>query len=498
MRTDLIHELELLVRSRYRLIFIETPEEGLTDNSIRFLASRLRLPYFTWKITDGLVRKDIRTGGPIYKSEDISVALEHIYTSNFPGIYHIKHVEGIFDKPEITSRLKDIAIKYSKTDFAVIVTGYHLEIPYLLKPYSSYVELPPPDVNEYRTLLDSIIRDVSLRSTPKIELDETGINLLLNSIKGLSLTEAEKVLTRIIVEDNKLSSEDIVAIRDIKKSIIEKDGILEYFPFEETLDDIADLKNLKRWLAKRKRIISNPLEAKEFGLSFPKGVLLIGVPGCGKSLCAKAVANEWSLPLLKFDTSNLYDKYIGETEKNLKRVFTTAEKMSPVILWIDEIEKAFTFSASNEDSGLSARVFGSFLSWMQERRGDVFIVATANDVSRLPPEFLRKGRFDEIFFVDLPDAESREAIFAIHLKKRGRDPRKFDLSKLATLSDGFTGSEIEQVVVSALYTAFSEKKELTTEILEAEIKMTLPLSVTMAEKINSLREWAKDKSVMAN
>jgi SpoVK/Ycf46/Vps4 family AAA+-type ATPase len=262
--------------------------------------------------------------------------------------------------------------------------------------------------------------------------------------------------------------------------------------------DIADLSGLKSWLSKRKEIITDSRRARDFGLSFPKGILLLGVPGCGKSLCAKAVAMEWGLPLLKLDSSNLYNKYIGESEKNFKRAMKTAEKLSPVILWIDEIEKAFSSSSSDEDGGVSMRIYGSFLSWLQDRKGDVFIIATANDVAKLPPEFLRKGRFDEIFFVDLPDAESRKSIFEIHLKKRGQEPSRFDLKQLVELTDGFSGSEVEQVIVSGLYTAFSAKKELTTEILLDETKLTRPISITMSERIAWLREWAKDRTVSAH
>ncbi len=279
--------------------------------------------------------------------------------------------------------------------------------------------------------------------------------------------------------------------------MVEREGLLEYYPAEQTMASIADLANLKNWLAKRKNVIANPLKAEEFGLSFPRGVLLLGVPGCGKSLCAKAVASEWRLPLLKFDTSNLYNKYIGESEKNFKRAIRAAERMAPVVLWIDELEKAFAVGGT-EDGGVSQRILGTFLSWMQDRKGEVFIVATANEIERLPPEFLRKGRFDEIFFVDLPDRATRKEIFRIHLASRGQDESGFDLDHLAGEADGFTGSEIEEAVVSGLYTAFSNDRTLTTSSLELEIRGTVPLSVTMAERIQALRAWAGSRTVPAN
>ena len=257
------------------------------------------------------------------------------------------------------------------------------------------------------------------------------------------------------------------------------------------------LRHLKEWLEKRKNVVANPLRAEEFGLSFPRGVLLLGVPGCGKSLSAKAVSSEWGLPLLKFDTSNLYNKYIGESEKNFKRAIRAAERMAPVVLWIDELEKAFAVGGT-EDGGVSQRILGSFLNWMQDRRGEVFIVATANEIERLPPEFLRKGRFDEIFFVDLPGTETRREIFSIHLSSRGQNPGAFDLDSLAEETEGFTGSEIEEVVVSGLYTAFSEDQALTSSDLVREVQGTVPLSVTMEEKISALRAWASTRTVRAN
>jgi SpoVK/Ycf46/Vps4 family AAA+-type ATPase len=298
------------------------------------------------------------------------------------------------------------------------------------------------------------------------------------------------------VEDGRLAANDIQHVIDVKRQVVEREGLLEYYPTEETMAGVADLKNLKAWLAKRKAVVQNPERAEEFGLGFPRGVLLLGVPGCGKSLSAKAVASEWELPLLKLDPSNLYNKYVGESESNFKRAMAAAERMAPVVLWIDELEKAF--ASGSDDGGVSQRILGSFLSWMQDRRGDVFVVATANAIERLPPEFLRKGRFDEIFFVDLPDAETREDVLRIHLESRGHEPNGFDLPALAAETDGFSGSELEQVVVSALYTAFSSGGSLDTTALRSEVDATRPLSVTMSEKIDGMRAWAAGRTVGAN
>ncbi len=495
---DKLRELELLIRSHYSLIFIDTAEEDRAQTMLTLLAGRMKLPYFYWTRTKGLNRGDIESKGPVYGSADITQALCHIESSKFQAIYHFKGMEDLLEDKHSAAMVKDAASQYSKNYGAIIITGNDPTIPDILRPMSAYFKMPAPDREEYRELLGRVVRDLYSRMTVDVKLSGEDTERLLNNIKGLTLTEAEKIITKIIVEDGILSSEDIRKVIDSKRDIVEKEGVLEYYPAEESMDDIADLTTLKSWLSKRKEIISRPQKAQEFGLSFPKGVLLLGVPGCGKSLCAKAVAMEWSLPLLKMDPSNLYNKYIGESEKNFKRAMNTAEKMSPVILWIDEIEKAFSTGGESEDGGVSKRIFGTFLSWLQDRKGDVFVVATANDVQKLPPEFLRKGRFDEIFFVDLPDEEARLSIFKVHLGKRGKNPGDFDLPGLVRITDGFSGSEIEQVIVSGLYTAFSAKKELSTQILTDEISLTCPLSETMAEKITWLREWASGRTVSAH
>lgn len=492
---DPLKDLKLLIRSRYCIIFLDTAEEDRAEILLEHLADHLRLPFFRWTRTKGLKREDAK--GAVYGSTDLSIAFAHIEHSQFAGIYHFKGLGDFLEDKSVAAALKDAALPFSKNDGAIIITGQDYDIPDALKPMSATLKLPEPGIREYEELLNHIIRDLYGKIDVKVEMTPEDMNRLLGNIRGLTLMEAEKILTRVIVEDGKLCPDDIRKVTESKKSIVERDGLLEYYPVEESMADIADLAGLKSWLAKRRKIITDPAKAAEFGLSFPKGVLLLGVPGCGKSLCAKAVAMEWGLPLLKLDPANLYNKYIGESEKNFKRAIKTAEKLAPVILWIDEIEKAFSQSGDSEDSGVSTRIFGTFLSWLQDRKGDVFIVATANDVAKLPPEFLRKGRFDEIFFVDLPNAKAREAIFKIHLKKRGKEPGRFDIPLLVETTEGFSGAEIEQVIVSGLYTAFSDKTELSDGALLNEISHTRPLSVTMAEKIEWLREWARERTVKA-
>jgi SpoVK/Ycf46/Vps4 family AAA+-type ATPase len=293
-----------------------------------------------------------------------------------------------------------------------------------------------------------------------------------------------------------LNRQDLDRIVDIKKDLLESAALLEYIAPQDGMDQIGGLKSLKAWLRKRSRAFS--AGAKRFGITPPKGIFLLGVQGCGKSLAAKAVAREWGLPLLILEPGRLYDKFIGESEKNLERALMIAERMAPCVLMVDEIEKAFAYGGSAEaDAGLSRRVFGRILRWMQDRKAPVVVVATCNDVTQLPPELMRKGRFDEIFFIDLTDAEDRKAIFSVHLSKRKRDPAGFDLDALTAASEGFSGAEIEQAVVSGLYTAFAEGKELNTPHIVNELRVTKPLSVIRQEAITDLRLWAQDRTVMA-
>ncbi|MFH1619641.1 MAG: AAA family ATPase [bacterium] len=490
-----LKDLELLIRSRYGLILLDTIEEERAETLLAHLADSLTLPVFFWTRTKGLRRSGEKTA--VYGSTSASGALEHIENSDLPALY-VFH--GLWDymSDKITgAKLMDASSGFSSKRGAILLTGTPAELPENLRPMSAVYRLPRPGMAEYRALLSRIIRDLSRKIDLRVAISDADTNRLLTNIKGLTMMEAEKILTRVMVEDSQLTPDDVRSVSLAKKELVEKEGLLEYYPAENSMADIADLAGLKAWLAKRKEMSMNPDGARDFGLSFPRGILLTGVQGCGKSLCAKAVAMEWGFPLLKLDPSNLYNKYIGESERNFRRAIKTAEQMAPVVLWIDEIEKAFASSASGSDDGVSLRIFGTFLSWLQDRKAEVFVVATANDISRLPPEFIRKGRFDEIFFVDLPTPEARKAIFVIHLKKRGREPGNFDLPALVRISDGFNGAEIEQAVVAGLYTAFSSKKKLSTELLTAEIHATNPLSRTMAEKIAELREWSKGRTVSA-
>lgn len=492
--SDSLRDLEMLVRSRYGVIRLETIEEDRAKSLLTHLADKMGLPLFVWTVSRGLRRRGQETS--IFNTGELPQALAHITAAQLPAIYLFIGLSQELADRRLASLLQESSEHLASRSGAIVITGEALPLDDLLAPSVAVVRMAPPGRQEYWALLKEVVRDVNQRIPVQVSMTDAELNKLLDNLKGLTLLEAEKVLTRAVVEDGLLSAEDIQFVIDAKRKIVEKEGVLEYYPAQESLGDIADLKTLKEWLRKRKLFLINPDEAARFGLSFPRGILLLGVPGCGKSLCAKAVANEWGLPLLKLDPSGLYNKFVGETEANFRRAMAVAERLQPVVLWIDEIEKAF--AAGDQDGGVSQRVLGTFLSWMQDRKGDIFIVATANDVSRLPPELLRKGRFDEIFFVDLPDLESREAIFRIHLERRKQDPAPFPLTELAHAAEGFSGAELEQVVVSALYAAYSAQQPLAPEALFAELKATRPVAETMAERIAWLRDWAKERTVSAH
>lgn len=500
---ELLDQLDLLVRSRYGLIIVDTLEEERVEELCKQIASNLELHYYSWTRSHGLRRGmnatdaciDTETAQPVKEAADALRLVER----EGSGIFHFAGLAAWFGDPLVERHIRDVAMQFAQRRGALVVSGHeNVRLPDSLRPHATIVQLPPLRFEDYRALVERVVREQSARMPVKVELAPTERVRLVQNLTGLSLVEAEKVVNQLILDDGALRADDVGLALEAKRKMVQQDGLLEYWPADEGMANVAGLAGLKAWLAKRRIIVADPLRATEFGLSFPKGVLLLGVPGCGKSLCAKAVAHEWGLPLLKLDPANLYDKYIGDSEKNFKRAMQTAERLAPIVLWIDELEKAFAAGSGEEDGGVSRRVFGAFLSWLQERRGDVFVVATSNDVAKLPPEFIRKGRFDEVFFVDLPSAQARCAIFTIHLRKRKQDPASFDLAQLAGASEGFSGAEMEQAIVSGLYTAFSAGTPLTTDILLAELAGTRPLSRTMQERLNDLRSWAAARTVNAD
>ncbi len=511
-----MRDLALLIRSRHPIIFIETEEKDRVQSLLMHLADQQKLPFYVWTRSRGLKHhfelasaKAQSERAPQFAGMSAPTVLESPHQATLEplsalsevqqrkqrAIYNFQGLSHDLDKPIVASKLRDAARQFMEHEGSIIISGdVPSELPTTIRSLCTVLQLPTPAQHEYQQLVERLYRDLARRHPIELHIGRAELQQLSRNLQGLTLLEAEKILTRLMIEDMRLGPDDIRRISEAKKSIIERDGLLEYYPTEDSLDDVAGFAGLKTWLARRRAIIQKPEQAREFGLEFPKGILLLGVQGSGKSLCAKAVASDWGLPLLKMDPASLYNKYIGETERNFRRATQAAERMAPVVLWLDEIEKAFA-GQGDTDSGVSRRVLGNFLGWLQERKGDVFVVATANDVSQLPPELIRKGRFDEIFFVDLPNEASRARILEVHLRKRKRKPEAFDVALLAQRSVGFSGAELEQVVVAGLYAAFAEGLELSSEILLQELQQTVPLSRTMSEKLQNLRDWAQGRAV---
>ncbi|HEX5642396.1 MAG TPA: AAA family ATPase [Thermoleophilia bacterium] len=496
MSQDPLHDFQLLIRSRYGALLVETTEEDRAEALAERAAWQLQLPLFVWRRATGLRRAGAPTG--VYGTEDPRTALGHVVSSQLPALYVFHGLGPELERPDVADLLREAARQLAGRSGAIVLTGANVRLPGSLRVEVGPLHLPMPTRDEYESLQQRVVKDVSTRMGVQVSLAPADQDRLLANLQGLTLAEAEKLLTRVLVEDGRLDAGDVKRIVEAKRELVERDGLLEFQPAVHSLDDIADLVHLKEWLEKRRLFMEDRQRAADFGLEFPRGVLLVGVPGCGKSLCAKAVAAAWGLPLVRLDPGALYDKYIGETEQNFRRAMASADRLAPLVLWIDEIEKAFAAGGEDADGGTSLRVLGSFLSWLQERRGDVFVVATANDVQRLPAELLRKGRFDETFFVDLPDEETRAVILDIHLRRRKQAPDRFDLRLLAAESEGYSGAELEQVVISALYTAFSAKVAPTTALLLDELRRTPPIASTAREKIAFLRAWAEGRTVPAN
>ncbi|PYQ56508.1 MAG: AAA family ATPase [Acidobacteria bacterium] len=464
------HELKTLVLSFHSLLTIETVEEERVRSLLIEVANDLRLPFYEWSVTDGLRRL---RGASMDMTQDALMALKNMDRLDFDAIYLFKDLAPHLSNANIARALRDLAQK-------------------LISTRSIKFELQLPDEQELRELVRSVIDSISTRQPVRVDLSRDEAQRMIRALSGLTLNQARQVIAQAIVDDGCLDAKDIQTIIKCKGELLEHGGVLEFFPVEGNRFELGGFERLKSWLDSAK--IGFTPAARDLNLEAPKGILLVGVQGCGKSLAAKFVARQWELPLLKLDAGRLYDKYIGETERNFRKATTLAEALAPVILWIDEIEKVFAQGGSGEsDGGLSHRLFGSFLTWLQEKNAEVFVVGAANDLMSVPPELLRKGRFDEIFFVDLPTPGERQNIFRIHLMLRKQDPAQFDLAALAQATEGFSGAEIEQVVISALYHALQKKTPLTTDALVEAANSTVPLSIARREDIEGIREMAKGR-----
>ena len=489
-----LHELKTLVLSYHPVIAIETVEEDRVSELVGAVAAELGLAHFSWSINRGLERLPAGEAVASQWTQDPFQLLAHLEGLTLEALFHLRDFAKHLETPQVVRQFRDLAKRFSANRSTVVLTGKTVPLPPEIEDDAVYVELRMPGREELRPMLRSVLRSLGERRPVPVDLDPEATDRLLDALSGLTLNQARQAVAQAILDDGRLDAGDIARVLERKAGILRRDGLLEYFPAEDNPHQLGGFARLKGWLARARTGFSS--EARALGLQPPRGILLVGVQGCGKSLAAKHVAREWQLPLVKLEAGRLYDKYVGETEKNFRRATALAESMAPVVLWIDEIEKAFAQGgAGSEDGGVSRRVFGAFLTWLQEKRADIFVVATANDIASLPPELMRKGRFDEIFFVDLPDSDERRAIFEIHLAARKQDPSAFSLGPLLDASDGFSGAEIEQAVVAALYRALHEKRPLDGELLLAELNATVPLSVSRMEDVERLRAFCQQRFV---
>lgn len=487
-----VKDLALIIDAKVPLIALETHDEPAALQLLTRVAMQRKLGYFCWSITEGLNRLSFgedfkRTTDP----ESPSDVLRQIKRQTTPALFALcDYHPFLINQPEHVRLLKDIAIAHGRLGHTVLLVSHEIELPPELKRYSAKFELSLPN----DTQLLSIIRDEAnawAAENPQrpLQSDPAVIKKLVRNLRGLTEADVRRLARGAIRDDGAITETDIPEVNRAKFELLDMGGVLSFEYDTAKFSAVGGLKRLKEWATTREQAILSQHRDR------PKGALLLGVQGSGKSLAAKALAGLWGLPLLRLDMGVLYNKYIGETEKNLRHALEQAELMAPCVLWMDEIEKGL--AGGNNDEGTSQRVLGTLLTWMSEHSCGVFVVATANDINGMPPELLRKGRFDEIFFVDLPDTATREEIFAIHLRQRNFDPARFELSTLSALSEKFSGAEIEQAVVSTIYTCSARREPMSTAHIANSIESTVPLAIMLAEKIEGLRHWAKDRTVPA-
>lgn len=492
---DRQRDLELILRSRMPIIVIETRDESRMLDLLRDItmtqAGDGYQPLFRWTVTDGLQRLDIELEPQLHNAEPPDV-LRHIRAVSKPGIYVLLDFHHYLQDPVIIRLMKDICMRYAEIPRQLVLLSHEISLPDELAGFAARFDMALPNEAERESIVKRIAREYATENPgTRVRTDPKAYAMLIQNLAGLTDRDTEQLARNAIFHDGVISRSDLPGVMQAKYELLNRGGILHYEYDTTRFAEVGGLSNLKRWLQLRKPAFLTGNGAAH--LDKPKGVLLIGVQGCGKSLAAKAIAGIFDLPLLRLDFASLYNKYHGETEKNLRDSLRTADVMSPCVLWIDEIEKGL--AGRGGETGTTQRVLGTFLTWMAEKNGSVFVVATANDISALPPELVRKGRFDELFFVDLPRTKVRRRIFEIHLELRRQDPGAIDLDSVTEVAKGFSGAEIEQAIVSALYAAHAQGTELATEHLIEELRNTRPLSVVMSERIAALREWASGRTV---
>lgn len=501
-RMQNIQRLIKLLRAEHPCIRIADPAEPEVLLTIRAATDELGLRRYCWSLPCGLYDDGIKGSPAEADTNSPRDALLHL--SRLPGRLcavmldlsgHLRPGEP--ESAVVRRLLRELIFRFESSGSYLILLDAGDTLPPEVQQIATPFEVAPPEEKKLDQIVRSTVRELNDRYQIRAQVDAATLRAIVRNLKGLTARQARRVVAEAVLDDRALDAKDVGVVLEAKRRLLADQGLLEFVDVPVSLESIGGLKHLKAWLARRRDALSE--RAVEFGIRPPRGVLMLGVQGAGKSLSAKAVATAWQRPLLRMDVGSLFDKYIGETERKLRETLRQAERMAPIVLWIDEIEKAFASAAAqSNDGGVSRRMFATLLTWMQDHNAPVFLIATANDIEALPPELLRKGRFDEIFFIDLPAIDARHQIISIHLKKRNRDPKQFDLDALAEATAGYSGAEIEQAIVAALIDAFSGKQELTTHHVLAAVRASPPLSVTMSEKIERLRAWARGRCVPAD
>ena len=487
-------ELRLLLRSRFPIIVVETAEEQRFLQLIETLANLDEQALFTWSCVKGLAGQ--RIGSAISGTRSLTEAFNHLVKSPQNGLFVFCDAQPFLDNPEITRMIRELAMEHTRNRQTLVFVGSRLELPPDLQRMSASFRMPTIGPDEVRALIKEEAELYMHQREVNLKADRAAYDMLVQHLVGLSRDDARRMIRQSIEDEGAITMEDVARVLEIKHHSLGQAGTLQMVTDIESLERVGGQARFKKWLELRRDAFLK--QAGTESLDSPKGVMLLGVQGAGKSLAARAVAGSWRVPLLRLDFGALYNKFHGETERNLRSALETAGNMTPCILWMDEIEKGVASGDASGDGGVSRRVLGTLLTWMSERTERVFMIATANDIASLPPELLRKGRFDEIFFVDLPDPASRAEIFRIHFAKRKHPVERFDLAALAAAADGFSGAEIEQAIVAAAYAAHAENTPIETRHVLEELRSTRPLSVVRAEEVAALRRWAERRTVPAD
>lgn len=497
-------EIQTLVQSFHPLIVIETVEEERVQALLQEATQDMNMAMFEWSAPQGLARspggnspwsQEYAPPGTLQtlddRTQDPLELLRYIQSMNLRAVFWLKDFAQHLDEPVIIRHFREVVQLFSTHRSAIILSGHHVELPSDIACHQVYFDVKLPDRDELDRITRKTLGVLKMKHRIQVQLEEGEQESLVQALSGMTLQQATQVLGYAAFDDGCLNGDDIQAILNRKAQVIRSASVLQYFPATTLKGDLGGFEGLKRWLDQA-RVGFSP-QAKTWNLPTPKGILIVGIQGCGKSLAAKAIARLWKMPLLKLEAGRIYDKYVGESEKNFRQALTLAESMAPAILWIDELEKGFGMQKGDGDGGLSQRLFGSFLTWLQEKTQEVFVVATANDISQLPPELLRKGRFDEIFFVDLPDERDRASILAIHLKTHRQPLSQFDIDTLVKATVGFSGAELEQLVIAGLYRSLHLQRTPDTALLLEQAQKIIPLSVSRREDLNQLRALAQER-----